>query len=78
MYQYKKLGTVLLNALLKNCAKLNKSLSLIPANEFVHAWYRRHGFYISNYFKASDGTLWPSMNFHTKNTRSQDKMLHND
>lgn len=69
MYQYKKLGTVLLTAILKNCVAIDKNLSLVPANDFVTAWYARHGFNKTTMFRASDNTLWAKMNFHTKRTR---------
>lgn len=74
-YQYKKLGTRLLNAILRNCICLNMSLNLIPANLFVQLWYARHGFQVSQTFLASDNTRWNTMNFHTKETRSNSLKL---
>jgi len=76
MFQRFKLGTRLLTAILDHCRSTRKSLHLIPAQSpHVAQWYTKHGFTVSSYFKASDGTMWPNMNFHPYSTRSKAKAL---
>jgi GNAT superfamily N-acetyltransferase len=74
-FQYKKLGSRLLKAVLRNCLHLNKGLNLTPANDFVMAWYERHGFRVSSSFLAADNSKWHIMNFHTRWTRSNSLKL---
>jgi ribosomal protein S18 acetylase RimI-like enzyme len=75
LFQKHKLGSLLLNHVLKTCIATGKSLHLVPANKEVEAWYTRHGFYTTKYFTTSDNTNWKVMHFHSKNTRSQSKFL---
>lgn len=76
LYQKYGLGSMLLKHILKTCHKIDKSLSLIPANDIVKAWYSRYGFQISSYFRTIDNKWWPAMNYHTKNTRSKTGLKH--
>jgi GNAT superfamily N-acetyltransferase len=76
LYQKFKIGTRLLGSILDYCVLNKKSLYLVPAESpHVAKWYAKHGFAISNYFKASDGTIWSYMNFHPYPTRSKAKAL---
>jgi GNAT superfamily N-acetyltransferase len=76
MFQRFKLGTRLLTAILDHCRSVKKNLYLVPAQSpHVAQWYTKHGFAVSKYFKASDGTTWPYMNFHPYSTRSKAKAL---
>ena len=76
LYQKFKLGTRLLTAILDSCRSARKSLYLVPAESpHVAKWYAKHGFVISRYFKASDNSMWPNMNFHPYFTRSKSKAL---
>jgi len=71
-YQRFKLGTKLLKAVLDNCLSNGKSLHLVPAqNAHLTQWYSKHGFTVTKYFKAFDGTRWYYMNFHAYPTRSK-------
>jgi len=70
-FQLHGFGSILLKDILKSCVSQRRSLNLVPANEIVEAWYRRHGFYTSRYFIATDNTRWSTMNYHPYSTRSK-------
>lgn len=75
LYQNFGLGSMLLRHTLKVCNLARSSLALVPANQIVSAWYYRHGFRISKYFRAIDNTWWSIMYYHTRNTRSKGRPL---
>lgn len=75
-YQKYKLGTQLLQKVLKNCIERHKSLYLIPVpSDHVIAWYKKNGFHITNIYEAADGNPWMHLSFHTYETRSQSPFL---
>lgn len=75
LFQNLGLGSILLTAVLEICKENRQSLALVPANPKVEIWYRKHGFQLSKYFKASDNTVWSTMIYHSHNTRSQGRVL---
>ena len=75
LFQKFGLGSMLLKHALKSCFLKGETLNLIPANDTVQAWYERQGFTVSSSFKASDGKVWPIMNFHLYWTRRHAKNL---
>ena len=75
-YQKYKLGTHLLQKILKNCIERRKGLSLIPVpSDHVIAWYKKNGFYESDTYEAVDGNRWMHLGFHTYETRRQAPFL---
>ena len=75
-YQKYKLGTQLLQKILKNCIERRKGLSLIPVpSDHVIACYKKNGFYESDTYEAVDGNRWMHLGFHTYETRRQAPFL---
>ena len=75
LFQKFGLGSMLLKHALKRCFIKGEALNLIPANDTVQAWYERQGFIVSSWLTASDGKVWPIMNFHMYWTRRHAKNL---
>lgn len=75
-YQKYKLGTQLLQKILKNCIERRKGLILVPVpSDHVIAWYKKNGFYETSTYEAVDGSRWMYLGFHTYETRRQASFL---
>lgn len=75
-HQHSKLGTQLLQELLRTCIENHRGLSLVPVpKNHIIAWYKKNGFYETNTYLTCSGTRWMNLAFHTYNTRRQAPFL---
>ena len=75
-HQKYKLGTQLLQTVLRNCIVKRKSLVLVPVpSDHVITWYKKNGFYETNTYITCLGTRWMNLGFHTYHTRRQSPFL---